>query len=587
VAALMLAAVTFAAGWWLRPPPPLAGPPVVRELTFTGEDTQPDVSPDGRLIAFTSQRNGISQIWLRQVDGGGEQPLTEGPDWRPSFSPDSQSVAFIRADGDRYSAFRVPVVGGQPRKLIENVREVSWSPDERQLAFVRGSSGTDEDTAVGVLDSETGQERILATRGEWELFGLRWSADSRRLAMMKASVQGGAGNWKLMIIDTATDAVVEIDVGANSLISNPNWAGEDALIFAKSETTVTGTPRPSAIVRYELATGAERPLFWEPYLFPLRGSFTQTTRLSLLGNDRIVFDTLRQVQGLWELDRAAGTLRPIRQGVSMDRQPAYSPDGSRLVFTSNRSGNVDLFAYEFGTDRLLQITDHPASDWDGGYTPDGRSILFSSDRSGNLEIWIADADGSNPRQVTNTGVNAENPTMTADGEWIVYSSGDPADPGIYKIRPDGTDATLLVVGALSNPEVSHDGRYALYVAGDEAKQRTQLRVVEVTTGEVTGFVSETAWEPGSANVTYNRARWMAGDEAVAFLGIDERGRPAIWVQDFDPDRDTNATRRKLTDVEIAGVTESFGISPDGNRAVIAVVRNLNILKMAENLGPLR
>ena len=80
---------------------------------------------------------------------------------------------------------------------------------------------------------------------------------------------------------------------------------------------------------------------------------------------------------------------------------------------------------------------------------------------------------------------------------------------------------------------------------------------------------------------------MPGDDAVALLGLDEFGQPTIWVQEFDPGRDTRDTRRKLTELEAAGVVESFGVSPDGNRAAIAVIRNINVLKMAENLGPLR
>jgi len=100
-----------------------------------------------------------------------------------------------------------------------------------------------------------------------------------------------------------------------------------------------------------------------------------------------------------------------------------SPDGSRVVFSSNRSGNMDLWVLETRTGALHQLTDDPARDWDPGFTPDGRHVLWSSDRSGHLEIWMASTDGSGARQVTHDGVDAENPNATPDGRFIVYTSG--------------------------------------------------------------------------------------------------------------------------------------------------------------------
>ena len=108
---------------------------------------------------------------------------------------------------------------------------------------------------------------------------------------------------------------------------------------------------------------------------------------------------------------------------------------------------------------VRRITDDGAEDWDPAFTPDGKKVVWSSGRSGNLEIWIANADGSGARQISHDGVDAENPTATADGQWIVYASFNPAKTGIWKVRQDGTQATRIVNARTSVPEVSPDGQY--------------------------------------------------------------------------------------------------------------------------------
>ncbi|HXT52270.1 MAG TPA: protein kinase, partial [Thermoanaerobaculia bacterium] len=104
--------------------------PALRYVSYSGRDSSPALSRDGRLLAFVSERTGTPRIWV-QVAGGREAPLTDGPDAAPRISPDGSSILFVRAEGARRSLYRVPLVGGPPRKVVDDAAEGDWSPDGR------------------------------------------------------------------------------------------------------------------------------------------------------------------------------------------------------------------------------------------------------------------------------------------------------------------------------------------------------------------------------------------------------------------------------------------------------------------------
>jgi serine/threonine protein kinase len=572
-------------GLALKPHPPRPEPARLRQFTFSGSDSQPSTSPDGRLVAFTSARDGVSRIWIKQLAGGGEQPLTEGPDFLPRFSPDGSTVLFVRDEGVIHTAYRTALVGGQPRKLVENVSEAEWSPDQERIVFLRATGPLN--TQLCIFDLASRRERILVEWESWGISGLRWSPDGSRIAVTRSTPQGGGVGWGMLLVDPKTGDVVEVDgVDPAASVSNSYWdRGGSSLTFAVAPNTIGDLAgAPSRVVRHDIRSGVSRTLFWAPGLFPFRGFSVAATTVAPLGEDRIVFDTFSQRELLREVSLDAPVDRAITRSTAADRQPSYSPDGNTVVFSSNRTGNLDLWTLDLPSRRLRQLTDDSAQDWDPGFTPDGRYILFSSDRSGNLEIWMADADGSNPRQVTQDGVDAENPTMTVDGQWIVYASGNPDHLGIFKIRPDGSDATQLVAGNFTNPEVSPDGRWALYVHSSGQSLHSQVRVVEIATGEEVPWRIEIRTDSLAPNVTYGRGRWLDGGSAIAFVGLDDHGRTGIYAQDFVPDEDTSATRRPLAGFYDDVRAESFGVSPDGSTITLAVILETRTLMLAEEVA---
>jgi eukaryotic-like serine/threonine-protein kinase len=267
--------------------------------------------------------------------------------------------------------------------------------------------------------------------------------------------------------------------------------------------------------------------------------------------------------------------RWLTRGNSTDRQPAYSPDGEWVIFSSNQSGNLDLWEVSTKTGASHRVTDDPAEDWDPDFTADGKQIIWSSNRSGHFEVWIAGADGNGARQLTQDGVDAENPTATPDGNWIVYSSGNPAKNGVWKVRKDGTQATRLVAGPTLVPDVSPDGQYCLYVPNVTGKPY-QVKVLRLADGSAVPFEI--------LSDVFPRSRWTPDGKAIAFIGQDEKGVRGVFVQDFSAGQDTAKTRRPLGGFDADSTAESFGIGSDGTRMAIAAREQLSSLMMAERVS---
>lgn len=226
-----------------------------------------------------------------------------------------------------------------------------------------------------------------------------------------------------------------------------------------------------------------------------------------------------------------------------------------------------MWALTLATGAVRRLTEDQTEDWDPALIDGGRKLLWSSGRSGHLEIWIGDADGTGARQVTSDGVDAQNPTATPGGEWIVYNSGNPLKSGVWKIRPDGTMPTRLVAGTTGMPETSPDGQFVSYLTGVQGNQET-IRVVRVADGSDVPFeISIEIVKPTPIRI--GRSRWMPDGRAIAFVAQNEKGIPGVFAQDFVPGQDTTPTRRPIGGFDFEAETESFGVSPDGSRLLIA------------------
>ena len=212
--------------------------------------------------------------------------------------------------------------------------------------------------------------------------------------------------------------------------------------------------------------------------------------LDVLGDGTLVLDVAQPAR---QPARAASTQRPRHAAGALDharqqQRPAAGvfarrQDGALLLEPQRQSRSLD---HRHGRRPVRRITDDGAEDWDPAFTPDGKKIVWSSGRSGNLEIWIANADGSGARQISHDGVDAENPTATPDGMDRLQLVQPARSRASGRCAPDGTQATHLVKARTSLPEVSPDGQYVSYLV-DGRTPRASVRVARVSDGKDMGF----------------------------------------------------------------------------------------------------
>lgn len=192
-------------------------------------------------------------------------------------------------------------------------------------------------------------------------------------------------------------------------------------------------------------------------------------------------------------------------------------------------------------------------------SPDGSQIVFSSERSGRPNIWSVDADGTNFKQLT-TGDSEYYPQFTPDGQWIVFQKNE-SEPTLWKISSEGGEAIQMISSRASRPAISPDGSLVAfhYLDPELEKSRWSIGIVPVEGG------ARLKRFDFPATVTQRSVRWSPDGRSIAFANTPD-GSSDIWLQPLDGGRS-----RQLTGFKAANIL-AFDWSPDGHS--LAVIRSV-------------
>lgn len=146
------------------------------------------------------------------------------------------------------------------------------------------------------------------------------------------------------------------------------------------------------------------------------------------------------------LDLKDGAQINLTNSEAIDRSASWSPDGSRILFSSDRSGNFDLFSMALDGSDIQQLTDTPWNETGPDWSPDGSEVVYSSDETGAPQLYIMNVQDGVSTRLTTSNSRDVHASWSPNGEWITFASyrhGNKDKGDIYLIRPDGSEERRL------------------------------------------------------------------------------------------------------------------------------------------------
>lgn len=145
-----------------------------------------------------------------------------------------------------------------------------------------------------------------------------------------------------------------------------------------------------------------------------------------------------------------------------DYSPSWSPDGRSMAYVSERDGNPEIYVMDLNTKEQRRLTEHKATDIDPAWSPHGRAIAFASnqarDHAADTDIYTMDANGKKVKRLTNKGGNNSTPTWSPDGEWIAFRSTQDGIGGVHVMTAEGEKQRALTQVSATNPTWAPNGK---------------------------------------------------------------------------------------------------------------------------------
>jgi eukaryotic-like serine/threonine-protein kinase len=551
----VIVVLLFAFGWWpnagsdsvdLSPPVPLTSLP--------GREENAAFSHDGERIAFSW--NGESQdnfdIYLKHIDSAEPVRLTTDPAWdsSPEWSPDGEHIAFLREQPEGISEVRVMPAGGGPERLLTTVKTtvrfgISWSPDGLHLA-VPDRTAPERRAAVMQVALATGEKHplVLAPEGALDVRTPAYSPDGTRLAL---DVLHGAGLGDTYVA-SATGGEPKRITFLNGEPEGLSWdsAGR-RLFFGRS------SPQASRSLWMVDASGGD------PDELRLEGNPSQPAVAPT--GARVAYSNRVSQYNIRRIAARAGESEVTSRFISstrFDGNPQYSPDGSRIVFSSSRSGKVEIWTCDADGSNVKQLTSLGVAG-SPRWSPDGAHIVFDSTVGGNADIHVISTSGGDPRRVTTHEAEDVVPSWSRDGEWIYFASNRSGRHEIWKVPADkleGPDsqAVQVTTGGGFYPAESTDGNIVFF--SRTRSSNSSIWQVPAAGGRETPVVEE---------VHSGWGNWVVAESGIYYVSRKssdpEESEWAVYLFSFDGGAIS----------EIAGLGNNptrggpgFSVSPDGH-----------------------
>jgi Tol biopolymer transport system component/DNA-binding winged helix-turn-helix (wHTH) protein len=559
IALVALAALVIAipVAFLINRRPQIDSPPPLKlwQLTFDpGLESEPSWSPDGRMLAYSSDLSGNFDIWVRPVGEGNPIRATtsEAHDWQPDWAPEGNLLVF-RSERDGGGLFVTPVFGGKERKVSSFGSYPHWSPDGRQILFY--SSPLKDDTVeipkvyVVGLDGQAPREVMSDFLPQFVYFRVAWRPDGKYLSLWGWHRQHNWSFWNVPL-DGGPPVKSEIDSKVDKQIkeaavtfSNFVWSPSSrSLYFEGTSQTVRN------LWKVEVEPQSQRWIAG-PERLTTGAGLDRDIAISPDGR-KLAFTTRAEQTRLWSIpfDASAGRVkgegRPVTAAGVRAIHPNLSPDGQRLGFVTRRAGKWELWekSLKDGHETLLAADESQRSQIH--WSHDGSRLIYHRSRPINAEgsryerslVLMAAGGGAEQTLVTSSRSSINAWDWSLDGKWILGGS-DSQNPGRQPIcmfpiaaEPQADTQMRMIT---SHPEknlyqarFSPNQRWISFIAAPAIEAGiSTIYVVPVSGGEWTRITEAKYFD--------DKPRWSPDGRRLYFVS-NRTGFFNVWGIGFDP-----------------------------------------------------
>ena len=438
----------------------------VQRLTVNkARDVYPRFSPDGKWIAFSSDRNGNLDVFIIPAGGGTAKQLTahSADDTVLGWTPDGRAVLFSSNRGEDFmpQLYIVSVDGGMPRKAGTDMGiQASYSPDGKRLAYnqkgqvywrkyYRGAYQTDV-TVMDIASKNFTKLTDFDGLDSWPM----WSRDGYIYFVSDRDGNGLTNIWRAAENGGKADRVTSFKTG------DVRWPAISA------DGKVIVFEHDFGIWKLDVASRKVTPIHLD-IAAETEENATEMDTYASMADDYDLAPSSRRIAfsihgEIFTAPVEEGDIKQMTDSPARDRNVSYSPDGKSLAYISDRSGREEIYVTAVdGSGEAQQLTDIDALKFNYRWSPDSKDIVFTASDDALRKLTVA------TKQVTVLETsrygNIGAPVWSPDGKWIAYSKSDESrTTDVYLIASSGEEKTPHKVTFDSNddqnPAFSPDGR---------------------------------------------------------------------------------------------------------------------------------